>query len=278
MKFGLHVLAIADEFCLEEGVYAIQRQVPDLGVFVMIPSHHWNGKPQTDRSDEVRCVARKNGWVIDEIDMMKHFDSGPAHFVEASARNEAIRHIREAGYDRVLLMDTDELWMPGCFNDILWWIEECGTDCIYQNAVPVIGVPGCPVRGALDHGLVYISPSVRELTYVRSAWKPGEKPSQYGLTWTRITTRYMHFTMVRPTLEDVAAKCRTSTHYGEKYYDFEPWIEGVLPNIRPGARNVSFFTDPAYRTNFWPEVGTFTPEEWSAIPDSLKSLLHPPIS
>jgi hypothetical protein len=62
---------------------------------------------------------------------------------------------------------------------------------------------------------------------------------------------------------------KLSGHYDDKDYHFDEWIERVLPNLRPGMRNVHMFKDGS----LWPLTREVTEAEWAAVPDVVKPML-----
>jgi hypothetical protein len=276
MAIGIHVHCIQDDFCLEEAVQRVAYQCWEAGrearVLISTPSHYWSGRkaPRVD-IDHIAGVAAQNGWGHCIIECERIVKIEPAWKAETVIRNIAIKTLRSCGADQILIVDADELWYPDSLKTILVAAEN--HDVVYQSTVPVIGVPGYPVDGARDRGVCYLGPGIK-IQYVRAAWMPGEAKTT-ALRWTQVQSRYFHFTLVRRTVEELIEKIRGGTHYGEKYYDFDRWISETLPRIQPGARDVSYFSDPQY-PNFWPLVRSFTRSEWDSIPKKIHPLLAPP--
>lgn len=276
MKVGIHVHCIQDDFCLEESVQRVVQQCQALGhqsrVLVSTPSHYWCGAPAIDEDVErIAVVAKRNSWehVVQECRGL--VSSRPAWQAETWLRNKALGVLADMGCSGSLIVDADELWYPDSLETVLRAAEN--HDVVYQSTVPVVGVPGYPIEGARDRGVSYLGPGV-PIRYVRAAWMPGEAETT-KIRWTKVSSRYFHFTMVRKTVLELVQKIRRGTHYGEQFYEFDRWIKEVLPGIRPGARNVSYFSDPRFE-NFWPLVRRFTREEWKAIPERVRPLLAPP--
>jgi hypothetical protein len=66
-------------------------------------------------------------------------------------------------------------------------------------------------------------------------------------------------------MDEIIAKHRDSGHYDDPEYDFEGWLRNILPNIKPGMKNVHMYR--GYQ--IWPEIREWTREEFDNIPSSL---------
>jgi len=279
VKYAIHVLCIQDDFCLEEGLLEVIRQARESGheadPFIAIPALYRDGTSCVgDEVSRVEAIAARNKWAVDRIDNSAWVNGGlPRWKAEAELRNEAVRRVRERGYGRVLIADSDELWTPGCFGAVHALAESGAAQYVYHAFLPVIGLPGYPIEGALDTGLVYIDASLPFLYSRNVRDAEGRHP---GVKWVRTRRQVMHFTMVRKSVEAVARKARRSSHYGETFYDYESWIRDVLPQIRPGMIDASFFNNPKMG-QFWPLVRHFSPEEWGSIPAALRPYLGSPV-
>ena len=282
MKYGIHVLALEDAFGLEVSIYSLTQQIILAGhefmIRVAMPSARWSGEaPHPLRIHEAIHRILKLGVDVEPHQLRLGGGELARQEAQAAIRTAAVENLYADGADRVLIMDPDELWRPGAFEHLHSILETGGTEAHYLRLLPVVGSPGYPVDGALDWALVYLARGI-PFRYSRGFKKPGE-PTE--IRWTEDPVdgpkRIIHLTGVRPSIRDVRVKYEGSSHYGEPGYNFDPWLRDVLPHIRPGLTNVSFFQHPTM-PNFWPRVREFTCSEWADIPWTIKPYLAEPRS
>jgi hypothetical protein len=257
-KIAAYLQVVRDDFCLFETCFRLAEEgLTDF--FFVIPKYHWSGT-EADRTGEVYAV----------IDRLKHsfsaarfeaitYDQMPTgqRLVdrETSVRNNALLKIRQKGYDHVLVVDGDELWRRGFLGKVVNVINERQPPAISCDMIPAIGVPSYPVEDATDRATIYIGQGVF-FQNCRGSNQPAIHMDERGI---------IHFTATRKTREEVAAKYRESGHYDDKDYHFEHWIENVLPEIRPGSRNVH-----PYRNGVvWPLVRPWRVDERAEMSESL---------
>ena len=187
---------------------------------------------------------------------------------ETRLRNDALAWIRAAGFVHILIVDGDELWLPGTL-PLIDSIVAQGVPAISCRMVPVCGLPGCPVDQAQDLAVVYIGGACQ----FKACRTPVVK--QFIIQSPRI----IHFTGTRRTMEEIIEKHRVSGHYDDKEYDFEGWLEHILPNIKPGFTrtwpNGTVGVHMYQPYNPWPRFRDWRPEEYAAIPEKLRSYLVP---
>jgi len=178
--------------------------------------------------------------------------------VETRVRNESLRWIRSLGYQHILVVDGDELWIPGTLGLIQKYVEQ-GHKAIACQMIPVIGFPGYPVDFATDLAVVYIGETVT-FSSCRSPYIP----------LSRIPRSLIyHFTGTRRTMEETIAKHRRGGHYDDPDYDFEGWIKDVLPNIAPGLKNAHMFKPK----QIWPTVRAWKKQELEQMPEAVRAFL-----
>lgn len=260
-KYAAYCLAIKNDFCLEESITTILAQGVSK-VLIVSPQAYWsNGKPQNEEDLlTLKDIAYRTGAAFESVLFKHEPGTNSALYAEAQYRNfGAGCLVQDATVDFVLTVDADEYWLPGTLEHIDSLATE-GSLNIALPGIPVIGVPGLPVKGAKDAILVATS---RDLKF---AWGRASDASKRIMG----TTPVIHFTAVRKTLNEVAEKHRLSAHYGDPSYDFDGWIENVLPSVQVGTRNVHMYKSPE---NIWPEVRAWTPCELAAIPEKLHPYL-----
>ena len=270
LKYALYVQAIRDDLCLEAVCRRIIQTAGDCleAVYFFVPHQFWSGEvaPAEFRL-EVTKVAQRLRAEFSLLDVQLVFQQisdyqkpGESRIrTETRARNAALNHIHGDGFDHILIADGDELWSKGLFAKLDDFVRHHKPASVYTGMVPVIGVPGYPVEGALDKATIYIGPGVR-FSECRGA---------EGLRLELKSSDVMHFTATRRTIEEVVQKHRESGHYDDPDYAMEKWINEILlaGKIKPGLRNAHMWTAGV---NVWPLVRQWTPTERSQIPEEVK--------
>jgi len=281
LQFAAYVQAIRDDFCLYEVIDRVLVDERIKKVFVCSPDQYWNGQPRTEenRKELVEIVHRLNDkWVttgtivylIDQPVQCHRVDGRSRIMVETAVRNAALEHIRKEGFEHIVVLDGDELWEPGLMQRLVDFIQEHRPRAVFTGMVPVIGLPGYPVEGALDKATIYVGPQTWFVHCRGTSGHRHELPSH----------DVMHFTATRRTRDEIAAKMFGSGHADDPKYAFAEWVDKVLPNIRPGfrhrfsPRSVGLHMYLDY--NVWPCVRPWKPSEWAQIPDSVKPYLAAP--
>jgi hypothetical protein len=259
-KYGAAVLAIKNDFCVEETIQELFRQGV-MTVTLMIPERYWfDQSPQSeeDLAGLLKVCVHTGAHAVQRY-FVAESKEHTALYTEALYRNYVADVICEnPSIDYVLTVDADEFWMPGTLEHI---DAIAGPDAptICLPGIPVLGVPGLPVAGAKDNILVATDRKTR-FSWGRST----DGPRKSG------TLPVIHFSATRRTLQEVIDKSIKSAHYPDKTYDFDGWIKNVLPYVHVGMKNVHMYKS---EVNIWPEVRAWTPEELSAIPTSLHPYL-----
>jgi hypothetical protein len=212
------VLAIKNDFCVEETVVELLRQGVQHAAIIS-PFKYWtDDSPQpAEDLEELSAIAQRTGALLVRADFKSpRTDYTPLH-TEALYRNYAIELMLSLfpTVDYLLTVDADEFWMPGALAEVDA-LADSDPLTICLPGIPVLGVPGLPVAGAKDAILAATSRTVR-FTWGRAT----EGPRQTG------TIPVIHFSTTRRTLQAVIDKCRKSAHYGDPNYDFDGWIEGA---------------------------------------------------
>lgn len=271
----LHVMAAADDLCLEDAVRSVlQQAVPlreSVEVVITIPDTLRDGSPNPpDNIAEVQAIAVRNDWESELLTTSDIYPSEDRPIAHAEERNLAVSAFRSR-FDYIIVLDSDELWMPGTLEKITR-LAEANISALSVHYLPVLGSPGYPIDGALDELPACLRCDV-EFRYARSWRMPGEYPE--GFRWARAGAGAFHFTMVRRTREKLREKILTSSHYGEKHYHYDQWFNETFPLIKPGMTDVSYYADAKFR-HVWPLVRHFTAAEWASIPEHLKAFLGQP--
>jgi hypothetical protein len=263
-RYAAVILAIQNDFCIKEAILELLRQ--GVGkVLIISPEKYWL-KPSRTRSpldyEELAAIAHKTGAQIISTQFEAPEQPCRALYTEALYRNHAIEHLqKENAYDFVLTVDADELWLPGNLEEI----DNIASENLVRPlticlpVIPTIGVPGLPIAGAKD--TLVIASSIDE----RFAW--GRSTSGLRIN---AKTPLFHFSATRRTMEELIDKSRLSAHYDDSTYDFEGWLQRVVPYIHVGMKNLHMYKS---EVNIWPETREWTAEEWAAIPETLHPYL-----
>lgn len=262
-EYGAYILAIKNDFCVEESITELFRQGVSK-VLILCPCLYWadRSEPPASYFDELSAIASKTGAAISRADFQlsrpEIENKDVAVYTEALYRNHAVKLLTEDGkIDFALTVDADELWLPGTLEEIDSLAEPGVTIC--QPGIPVIGVPGLPILGAKDSILAASHKSV-EFEWGRST----KGPRKNG------TIPVIHFSATRRTMDELTEKCKMSAHYSDKTYDFDGWLQTVVPAVRAGMTDAHMYKSPS---NIWPEVRNWTREELASIPASLHPFL-----
>lgn len=272
-EYCAYLQVTKNDFCLEEVCDRLREEGVNT-FFMAIPDEYWFTKASVPDEEvaQVEAVAtsqRSKGATVHT----KRFDVSTYRFpgdalivVEARLRNDSLSWIRSHGFDRILIVDGDELWFRGILSAIDACVRE-GAQSVSCRMVPVIGFPGYPVDKATDLAVVYIGGTA----VFHECRTPRISPMKLPMPMV------FHFTATRRTMEEIAAKMRVGGHYDDKDYLFDEWIEKVLPHIKPGFQH----TWPSGHKGLhmynpyqiWPNVRNWRPEELVQIPSSLHPFL-----
>jgi hypothetical protein len=261
-KFAAYFLAIKDDFCLEESVASIK----DLGVdtvLIVSPSTYWSDGSSQDLSDYEYTLklAKKHNCHFVSANLESAMLVNRAMYAESAYRNYAVDLLNQLGqFDSILTIDSDELWSRESLAQVDDLVRQ-GFERIDMPLVPVIGIPGLPIDGALDSALAATSPRVR------FNWGRSAECKHIAMGGAPI----LHFSATRRSWEELTDKMRKSAHYPDPTYDFEGWIQNTLPTIQVGSTNVHMYKSPK---NIWPRVRTWTAREVAQIPKSLHQYLN----
>lgn len=270
MKITAYIQAIKDDFCLFE----VCKRLADEGLqsFVFcVPDEYWDGKPTSEADkQEVLAVANKLQALGVSVSAMTIGVGKYRHprrsriEVETLVRNESLYHVRQLGFEHIIILDGDELWRPGIYTNLVASIKHHAPQAVSMDMIPTIGLPGYPVDGATDLATIYVGPGV----YFESC--RGPRCDNHAVI--RGVHGIYHFTATRKTMAEIIAKHRGSGHYDDPAYDFEGWIANVLPNVRPGMRNLHMYVP----YQIWPVAREWTQREWASMPESIRPYLAQP--
>ena len=264
LKFAVYMQVTQDDLCLLE----VCRRLLSEGLrdfFLAVPNEYWSGEPvPQEKSDSLKPVIE--ALLAEGANVqVKHFSVADYRVandsrivVETRVRNDSLAWIRKQGFQHILIVDGDELWMPGTLDLIKPFINQ-GHSAISVKMIPVIGNPGYPVDDAQDVAVVYIGPKCN----FRTCRTPTAQQTIIE------QPRIIHFTSVRRTMEENIAKHRRSGHYDDPDYDFEGWLKDKLPNARPGMADAHMYK----RYQIWKKVRAWRPEELAIIPSTIHQYL-----
>lgn len=260
-RFCVYVQATKDDLCLFE---VCQRMLEE-GVndfFFSVPNEYWSGRP-TPEADiaQVHAVAEGVRNIGGNVELLLHkvktyrWPGDTRIQVETRVRNDALGHIRKKGFEHVLIVDGDELWRRGSLNYVKQVINQWHPTAINCLMIPVVGLPGYPIDGATDVAVVYVQSNM--------PFKECRTP--HGDQFRIQMPLVIHFTGTRRTMAETVQKHKDSGHYDDPDYDFEGWLTNILPNIKPGLKNVHMFK----KYQIWPAVRNWLAEEITEIPASV---------
>lgn len=264
-KYAVYIQATKDDFCLYEVCVRMIEEGAKV-FFFCIPDTYWSGTGTPlaevaevkDIADKVEKAGGKCHVRIFHVSDYR-FPGDSRIAVETRVRNDTLNWIRRQGYQHILIVDGDELWVRG----MLAKVDECVTQskpgCISCPMVPVVGVPGYPIHQATDRAIVYVGGS----TTFRECRSPAIDHFMLN------NCIVIHFTATRKTLQEVIDKHRNSGHYDDPEYAFEDWIKNTLPHLKPGWRGAHMYR----RYQIWPLVRNWTVTEMDHIPSSLYQYL-----
>lgn len=264
---AVYIQATKDDFCLFE----VCERLYEEGVkvfFFYIPNEYWSGRavPKED-SDQVIAVVHQLKSRFPDVEVHHRiFSIGPHRApgrsriqVETFARNEALEWVKAFDFKHILIADGDELWRRGLLAELIDVINDFKPTCVYTGMVPVVGLPGYPVEGAVDKASIYVNHEARFQ----------ECRGTFGAKYELKGHKIYHFTATRRTMEEIIQKNRESGHYDDPNYDFEGWIANILPNIKPGMENVHMYIP----YNPWKLVREWELDEAPEVPATLHKYL-----
>lgn len=259
-KYAAYLQVTKDDFCLYETCQRLREEgVNDF--YFSVPDTYWDGRrtPQADLksvSDIVDRLRREGAKVSVKVFRVALyvFPGENRLQTETRLRNDALGWIRSNGFSDILIVDGDELWLPGTLTLVNSLVNQ-GHLAISVRMVPVVGLPGYPVEAATDVAVVYIGGACQ----FRMCRTP--QIEQTVIQQPRI----IHFTATRKTMDEIIAKHRASGHYDDPDYAFEEWFVKTLPFIKPGFKNAHMYKP----YQIWPQVRDWRPEELAIIPESL---------
>jgi hypothetical protein len=268
-KFAVYTQATRDDLCLREVV----KRLFDEGIrnfFFCIPDEYWSGKstPQGDIQqvlDAAEWLRSLGAKALAKIFCVSDYrfagDSRIA--VETRVRNDSLAWVRQNGFNQICVVDSDELWQIGSLALIKDIVDKSNPLAISLPMIPVVGFPGYPIQGATDRVISYVGQSC----VFRDCRTP------IGQVYNENRVIVYHFTSTRRTKEETREKHIQSGHFDDPLYDFEEFLNKVLPNIRPGyvhnypngPKGIHFFKN----YQIWPAVRSWSKQEWESIPETI---------
>lgn len=282
LRMAAVVQAIKDDFCLYEVCDRLLSEPSDENhslnrLFIFVPDKYWSGRlaPKED-SDQVRDIAQRlaekygNGRVTAysfEVGKVTHWDQSRI-MVETACRNWYSSVLLKEGYEHVIVLDGDEVWKKGLLARLAEYVRWNGPDSVYTGMVPVAGLPGYPIQGALDKATIYLNAN-RLLAECRGA---------YGHRHELPGNDVYHFTATRRTVDEIVQKHMESGHKDDPRYQMEAWCANVLKagKIVPGYRNAHMYEAGRGSVNVWPLVRAWLPVEMQDLPESVRPFLGKP--
>ena len=263
--YAVFCLAIKDDFCL----YDVLKRVADEGVkniYLVTPDQYWAGHPTPPEDiEQVKAVAKKladDGYTVRHrvVEVAKYRKLNTNRVgIETMVRNEALHYIRADGFKHVVVVDGDELWRTGLMAKLDRLVKTQHPTGVTTGMVPVIGLPGLPIRDAKDKVTIYMRSDV-SFRECRSPW---------GISADLPGYEVIHFSATRKSMDEIVGKMRESGHYDDPSYDFDNFIKNILPAVQPGSKNLHMFK----HWQIWPEAGTWSQREMDDIPESMRPYL-----
>jgi hypothetical protein len=131
---------------------------------------------------------------------------------------------------------------------------------IFTGMIPVAGLPGYPIEGALDKATIYARADAR-FEMCRGAFGYRHELHGYDI---------YHFSATRRTLDEIAGKHLGSGHADDKDYAMADWVKDTLMagRIKPGLRDAHMYRKLGH-PNVWPLVRAWKKEELAELPVGL---------
>jgi hypothetical protein len=273
--YAAYLQVTRDDFCL----YEVCTRLREEGVndfFLAVPDEYWDGRKTP--AEDIKALGgiiqrlRVDGALV-RTKIFRVTDyryNGDTRIdTETRLRNDSLAWVRADGFQHILIVDGDELWLRGTLDTVDRLVDQ-GHHVISCGMIPTVGLPGYPVEGATDLAVVYVGDKCQ--------FKGCRTPF---LAQTVIKLpRVIHFSATRRTMEEIIAKHRTGGHYDDPDYNTEEFISNVLPRAVPGFEyrwshgltGIHFYR----KHQIWPKLRHWRPEEWNEIPDSIKQYLGAP--
>jgi hypothetical protein len=254
-----------DDFCLLQTCEALRAQGVER-FFFHFQMRGWNGEVATPAQfaevDAVAGAMRSKGCeaVIERM-YLAPVAGEQRILTETRVRQWALRSMRARGMKFILVVDGDEVWMPGALEKVHAIARE-GWQVVASNAFTIAGSPGYVMETPRFRHNIYLGPDA-DLTWCRNT-NIEAYPIEEKLLW--------HFTGVRRTFDEVVRKHLASGHGDDPEYPMEKWVKEKLPKIYPGMRNAHMWKDGSA----WSEVRHFSRSEFSQIPKNLRKYLGKP--
>jgi hypothetical protein len=266
-RYVASLMVCRDDVCLEGVVAALLRDGVRNFAF-NVPKHHWDGSetPEEDKQvirDIAYGLLRHGAWWVRvyEDSLAPFFFPGQERWrLETHYRNHSLERLRNLGFQHQLIVDGDELFLQGAMAALDYNVRWHNPTTAALRGIPLVGLPAVAVDGATDRITCYIGPG-ETWRDIRSPHKPTLDVGMFGI---------LHFSAVRRTRDELIAKMRGSGHYDDKDYDFEGWIKDVLPNMKPGMKNVHMYKDGS----LWPLTRLLHDHEWQSVPDCVRPLIY----
>lgn len=264
LRFAVYMQVTQDDLCLAQVCdRLVEEGLRDF--FFAVPDSYWSGEPVPAEKQAtltpVYARLHQQGCHVH----IKHCVLEPYRIgcesrltLETRVRNDSLAWVRSKGFQHVLIVDGDELWLPGTLETIKPFIAQ-GCAAVSVRMIPVMGTPGYPVDNAKDVAVVYIGPDC----YFKSCRTPTARQAIIDQACI------IHFTSTRRTHEENVAKHRRSGHYDDPAYAFEKWIQEKLPQAKPGLKDAHMYTG----YSIWPSLRRWRPEELAVIPKELHAYL-----
>ena len=274
LKVVANILATQDDFCLSESI----EQLHSEGITnfaVCNPRKYWSGHPvpvdvTTDLLAKLKVlVGRLPGVRIFYLPVPK---SPFGENIPGGAREQLIRQfmleesVKLFKADAVILIDADELWLPGEATRAVNFFEQLpAASALAVGFQNVVGVPGWLVSPDSSTGVVLVR-----------AGSTFSGPRSVAAVSRLEGTSVYHFTATRATWPEVVNKYATSGHQGDPNYDFAKFLVKVghiAQNPESAARLTDFHPD--VRTpQTWPAVRAFSQKELDLLPARLRPFLQ----
>ena len=272
-RFCAYVQATRDDLCL----YEVCKRLKEEGVndfLFSIPDEYWSGRPVPEKDiTEVHTVAGQVRQLGANVECLLHkvktyrWPGDTRIRVETRVRNDALNYMSQNGFEHILIVDGDELWKRGTLHYVQEILNRWSPRAINCLMIPVIGCPGYPIGGATDVAVIYVNSAV---PFKECRTPIGE---QFRLQMAQV----IHFTGTRRTMEETILKHTDSGHFDDPDYDFQEFLDNVLPHVKPGfqytyksgIKGIHFYR----KYQIWPSVRDWLAEEINDIPPSLYPFL-----
>jgi hypothetical protein len=237
------------DFFLEDSIASVFPFVDK--ILIARTTTPWFGNPSDLRNTDELLEKLKSRYG-DKIEIF--CDDFPD---EQSQRNFLLSISRQYGYRGAIIVDCDELFLPGAFSSIYSYLKNHSPKALKIPYLTFFRYANLCVSPPYETGLFYVDlTGDLEFTWARAcSVEPVTMPCEQPLI--------AHFSYIRETDQDIVSKFRSFMHSGDT--DWESWFDKYYRNFDIRMRNFH----PVAKTA-WSHLITF---DTGCLPEALQDKL-----